>query len=72
MMAILQPTDSAVYWLYEPVCYIRVACASPATVLAEFATGLVAAVGLRAPQTARIIVLIFRVPKSGGNHLPKI
>jgi cyanate lyase len=72
MMAIPQPTDSAVYRLYEPICCIRVACgASPAIVLVEFATGLVAAVRLRAPETARLIVLIFRVPKSGSNHLRK-
>jgi hypothetical protein len=67
MMAILQPTDSAVYWLNEPVW----ACASPAVVLVEFATGLVAAIRRRAPETARLIVLIFRVPKSGSNHLRK-
>jgi hypothetical protein len=67
MMAILQPTDSAVYWLNEPIW----ACASPAVVLVEFATGLVAVVRRRAPETARLIVLIFRVPKSGSNHLRK-
>jgi hypothetical protein len=71
-MAILQPTDGAVYGLHEPVCCIRAARGSPAIVLTEFATGLMVAVGLRAPETARIMVLIFRIPKSGSNHLVKV
>jgi hypothetical protein len=46
------------YWLYEPVCCVRVASASPAIVLLAFATGAMAAVRLRAAMAARIMFFI--------------
>lgn len=46
------------YWLYEPVCCMRVACESPGSVLAALATGAMAAVMLRAAKAARIMFFI--------------
>jgi nucleoside permease NupC len=46
------------YCPYEPVCCVRVACASPAIVLAALATGAMAAARLRAAKAARIMFFI--------------
>jgi hypothetical protein len=51
-----------VYELYEPVCCIRVAFASPATVLAAFAAGATATATPRAAMAARTRFFIVRSP----------
>ncbi len=55
-----------------PVCCIRVAWASPATVLPAFATGAMAAVRLRAAKAARIMffIVILHQPAGRGVRLP--
>jgi hypothetical protein len=61
--------DIPAYRPYEPVCCIRVACASPATVLAAEATGAMAAVRVRAAKAARTKLFIGLSPFSVGRDV---